>query len=144
MTTFLASKAFIGQFKVILRSSPNAGMHGPGCTCTSTCTGTRQGLGLGTLIQNFWENIFGVRNLNGESGKNSKRGTITERVFRKKIHSAALHQFVYVLYCASICILCYGFFQKSRSVTVPKIHGERLSRNARTSYQSVAVELGKV
>ena len=46
--------------------------------------------------------------------KNPNRGTVTERVLRKKIQSAALHHFVYVP-------MFWNFFRKARSVTVPKM-----------------------
>ena len=57
-----------------------------------------------TLIREFWK-------------KNPKRGSITERVFQKKIQSVAWHDekndLVYVP-------VLWIFFRKSRSVTIPK------------------------
>ena len=47
-------------------------------------------------------------------GENPKRGTITERVLREKIQSAASHQFLHVA-------MLWIFSQKSRLVMVPKM-----------------------
>ena len=74
-------------------TSLSTGTYRPGITGSFTNKLTKCNPCL-TLIRESWK-------------KNPKRGTVTERVFRKKIHSAALHH----LYM----FLCFGFFPGNRA-----------------------------